>query len=138
MLTSLSAKHISNIDVRIGNGVIIADDVANATQVHQLFSWSMSLLQTHPRTTLVVLEGIFKAVTGGMVRIDRDAGIYLSWRATAEEIATDGWPDGKIRLLRFYKGVPCTLYISIRDLDAEPEHKQAEQPEAEVLDLGAL
>lgn len=138
MLTALSAKHISNIGVRIGNGEIICDDVADATQVHQLWSWAMSLLQTHPRTTLVILEGIFKGAGGGMTRIDKDAGIYLSWRATATEIATEGWPDGKVRLLRFYKGVPCSLYISIRALDTEPNHQQATPPEPEVLDFDNL
>lgn len=138
MLTALSAKHISNIKVKIGNGVIIADDVQDATQVHQMWSWAMSLLQTNPRTTLVIVEGIFKSITGGMVRIDRDAGIYLSWHAKATEIGTEGWPDGRVRLLRFYKEVPCSLFISIRELDAEPEHIEYVPPQPEVLDFNNL
>lgn len=137
MLSSLSSKHLPNVKVTIGYGEIICEDVESTTQVHQLWSWAMSLLQTTPRTTLVLIEGVFRG-PGGMTRIDKAHGIYLSWRGHVETFSTEGWPDGSVRQFRFFKGVPCTLFISIRQPDQEPAHEQAELPAPEVIDLSAL
>ncbi len=139
MLNSLSARKLTNVKVTIGKGEIICENVADTTQVHQLWAWAMSLLQTTPRTTLVLVEGIFKSTTGsGMVRIDKAHGVYLTWRTTAEQFGTEGWPDNRVRIFKFYKGVDATLYISIRESDQVPARVEPTRPEAEVLDFNTL